>query len=207
MSKNIYLIFKRISDILISLLGIIIAIPLIAIVKILYILTGDFNSIFYVQKRVGKDGKVFKMYKFRSMYPDADKRLKELLKDKKYKQEWDANQKLSHDPRITKVGKFIRKTSIDEILQFVNVLIGDMSLIGPRPLIPGELDKHKGNHKLYESVRPGITGNWACHGRSATTYEKRLELEYFYAENISFLLDLKLFFMTFFIIFQHERVK
>ncbi len=205
--NGIYQIFKRMCDILISFVGIVISIPFIILIKILYILTGDFNSIFYVQKRIGKNGKIFNMYKFRSMYPDADIRLKELLKNKKYKQEWEANQKLDHDPRITKVGKIIRKTSIDEMLQFINVFKGDMSIIGPRPLVPGELDKHNGNHKIYESVRPGITGNWACHGRSATTYEKRLELEYFYAENISFLLDFKLFFLTFFIIFQHERVK
>ena len=119
-----------------------------------------------------------------------------LLKQKKYKEEWDKYQKLNDDPRITKVGKLLRKTSLDELPQFINVLKGDMSLIGPRPLIEGELDAHKGNHEIYESVRPGISGWWAANGRSATDYEKRLELEYYYCENCSLLLDIRCIFKT-----------
>ena len=119
-----------------------------------------------------------------------------LLKQKKYREEWEANQKLDNDPRITKIGKFIRATSIDEVPQFLNVLKGDMSLIGPRPLVEGELDAHKGNHEIYESVRPGITGWWACSGRSALDYDERLKLEYFYAENACLSLDIKCIFKT-----------
>lgn len=130
------------------------------------------------------------------MVPDADEVLKELLKKKRYKKEWDKSQKIENDPRITKVGKFLRKTSLDELPQFINVLKGDMSLIGPRPLVKGELDKYNGNHTIYESVKPGITGWWACNGRSATTYKKRLELEYYYVKNISLLLDVKCIFLT-----------
>ena len=125
------------------------------------------------------------------MVPNADEVLKELLKQKKYKEEWNKNHKLDKDPRITKIGSILRKTSLDEMPQFINVLLGHMSMIGPRPLVKGELDAHNGNHKIYESIKPGITGWWACNGRSDTTYKKRLELEYYYINNCSIMLDLK----------------
>ena len=157
--------------------------PIMIIVKISYIISKDYNSIFYTQTRIGKNGKEFKLYKFRSMIPNADEVLKQLLKKTKYKKEWERNQKFENDPRITKMGKVLRKTSLDELPQMINVLKGDMSMIGPRPLVKGELDSHNGNHQIYESVRPGISGWWAVNGRSATTYEKRLELEYYYCEN------------------------
>ena len=191
-----FLFIKRLFDIIVSFIGCIFLLPIIVIVKICNVFTGDFKSVFYKQKRIGKNGKFIYIYKFRSMVPNADEVLKELLKDKKYKEEWDLNQKFENDPRITKMGKILRKTSLDEAPQFINVLKGDMSLIGPRPLIEGELDAHKGNHELYESMRPGITGWWACNGRSATTYKKRLELEYFYLMNASLLLDIKCIFKT-----------
>ena len=159
-------------------------------------LHGDFQAILFRQIRIGKNGKEFALYKFRTMVPNAEQVLKELLKQEKYKKEWDLNQKLSKDPRITKMGNFLRKTSLDEIPQFINVLKGDMSLIGPRPLVRGELDAHHGNHELYERIRPGITGWWACNGRSATTYEERLKLEYYYVKNCSILLDVKCIFKT-----------
>ena len=136
------------------------------------------------------------IYKFRSMVYNADEVLKELLKDPKYRKEWDINQKFENDPRVTKIGKILRKTSLDEIPQFINVLKGDMSLIGPRPLVEGELDAHKGNPMVYQSVRPGISGWWAANGRSATTYEKRLELEYYYCKNCNLILDIKCVFLT-----------
>ena len=192
----IYLIIKRVFDILFGILGIIALVPVSLIVLIFNFLNKDYSSIFYTHTRIGKDGKEFKIYKFRSMVPNADEVLKKLLKQKKYKKEWDKNQKLENDPRITKIGRILRKTSLDELPQFINVLKGDMSLIGPRPLVKGELDKHKGDHAIYESVKPGITGWWACNGRSATTYEKRLELEYYYIKNMSLLLDIKCIFLT-----------
>lgn len=195
--KMCYLFVKRLFDIIISLIGIILLLPLTIIIKICYMVTGDFHSIFYTQKRVGKNGKIFKLFKFRSMVKNADEILAEKLKtDKKFKEEWDKYQKVDNDPRITKVGKLIRKLSLDECPQFINLLIGDMSLIGPRPLVPGELEKFNGNHKIYEAVRPGITGWWACNGRSATTYEERLALEYYYVKNCSLGLDIKCIFKT-----------
>jgi len=189
--KLAYLFIKRTFDIFVGLIGILFLIPLAIIIKIAYMLTGDNTSIFYKQKRIGKDGKTIYIYKFRSMIPNADKKLKKLLKIKKYKEEWDKNQKLSDDPRITKIGKILRKTSLDEFPQFINVLNGNMSLVGPRPLVEGELDAHDGNHAIYESVRPGITGWWACNGRSALDYKQRLDLEYFYVENACISLDIK----------------
>ena len=175
--KTLYFIIKRLFDIICSLIGCIFLLPIALIVKISYLLSGDTKTIFYKQKRIGKNGKFIYIYKFRSMVVNADEVLKELLKDPKYKKEWDENQKFENDPRITKMGKILRKTSLDEVPQFINVLKGDLSLIGPRPLVEGELDAHNGNHEIYEAVKPGITGWWAANGRSATTYEKRLELE------------------------------
>ena len=195
-NKVLYNIIKRTFDILVSLLGCLMLLPIMLIVKISYVLTKDYHSIFYTQTRIGKNGKEFKLYKFRSMIPNADEVLKEMLKKPKYKKEWAQNQKIENDPRITKIGNVLRKTSLDELPQLINVIKGDMSMIGPRPLVEGELDAHNGNHQIYESVRPGISGWWAVNGRSATTYEKRLELEYYYCENQSLVLDIKCIFLT-----------
>ena len=191
-----YRLTKRIFDIICACLGIIFMVPITMLVKICYMLSGDFKSIFFVQKRIGKNGKEFYLYKYRTMVPNAEDVLKKLLKQKKYKDDWNKNQKLDHDPRITKIGKILRKTSLDELPQMYNILYNDMSMIGPRPLVKGELDLHYGDHKLYESVKPGITGWWASHGRSAISYEERLELEYFYVRNRGLLLDIKCIFDT-----------
>lgn len=206
-SKRGYFAIKRLVDIMFSLIGMIFLLPIALVVKIMYLITGDFHSIFYTQKRVGRDGKIIHIYKFRSMVKNADEVLLELLKKPKYKKEWKANQKLENDPRITKIGNILRKTSLDEMPQFINVLKGDMSFIGPRPLVIGELDEHNGDHDIYESVRPGITGWWACNGRSDIDYEERLDLEYYYAKNCSILLDIKCFFKTIAVVFLKKGAK
>lgn len=187
--QSAYLIFKRFIDIVIGFFGMIILAPVSAIIKIAYLLSGDRAKIIYRQSRIGKNGKQIRIFKFRTMVPDADEALKELLKDEKIRAEWEANQKLSDDPRITKIGRFLRKTSIDELPQLINVLRGDMSLVGPRPLIIGELESHNGM-KLYQKVKPGITGWWGCNGRSNIDYRERLELEYYYVKNFSVYLDM-----------------
>lgn len=194
--KGIYNTVKRTIDICAGLIGTIFLLPIMMIVKIAYIKDGDHDSILFKQERIGKDGKKIYIYKIRSMVSNAQEILKEMLKEEKYREEWKKYQKFENDPRITKIGKFIRKTSLDEFPQFYNVLMGDLSLIGPRPLLNGELDEHNGNHEIYESVKPGITGWWGCNGRSATTYEERLELEYYYAKNCSIWLDIKCIFKT-----------
>ena len=202
-----YFLIKRLFDILFALIGCIFLVPITIILKIAFMCTGDFKTIFYRQKRVGKKGKIIKIFKFRSMIYNADEVLKEVLKDPKHKEEWDKNQKLENDPRVTKVGKIIRKTSLDELPQFINVLIGDMSLIGPRPLVEGELKKFGGNPDIYQKVLPGITGWWGCNGRSATDYKKRLDLEYYYCEHCNLWLDFKIVFKTIFVIFTRKGAK
>jgi len=203
----VYSFFKRLFDILVGVLGILLLIPVSIIVKVVNLINKDTAPIFYSHTRIGKNGKEFKLYKFRSMVPDADEVLKKMLKQKKYADEWKKNQKFENDPRITKVGNFLRKSSLDELPQFINVLLGHMSLIGPRPLLKGELDEHNGSHEVYESVRPGITGWWACNGRSAITYEDRLNLEYYYIKNQSFLLDIKCIFKTIAVVINRKGAK
>ena len=162
--------------------------PVALTVKLACLISGDKAKIIYRQERIGKNGRRIRIYKFRSMIPNADEKLNELLKDEKYRTEWEANQKLSDDPRITRIGKFLRKTSIDELPQLINVIKGDMSIVGPRPLVAGELEQH-GGMKLYQQVKPGITGWWGCNGRSNIEYRERLELEYYYVRNFSVYLD------------------
>ncbi len=197
----IYACVKRLSDIIISLVGLVFLIPLTFIIKLVYICTGDFHSVFYTQERIGKNGKPFKILKYRSMVPNADEVLAKLLKQKKYRKQWEEFQKLDDDPRITKVGKVIRKGSIDEFPQFINVLLGQMSMVGPRPLIPGELKEHGGKAKdieKYQSVKPGVTGYWAMRIRSdnSSDYNERLKLEYYYIDNCSPVLDIRILFHT-----------
>lgn len=195
-STYITSIIKRMIDICAGLVGTIILVPLTLVIYIANRICGDKGPVFYTQDRIGKDGKIFKMLKYRSMVCNSAEILEELLKDEKYKKEWDMYQKFENDPRITKVGKILRKTSLDEVPQFINVLKGDMSLIGPRPLIEGELEAHEGNPELYESVRPGVTSYWAVNGRSDVTYGERLSLEYYYVNNMSLALDIKCIFKT-----------
>lgn len=204
--QKVYFVFKRILDILFGLVGCICLLPVMLFVKIVSLASGDKASIFYTQKRIGKNGKEIKIFKFRSMVTNSAEILEELLKDEKYRAEWEANQKFENDPRITKIGKFLRKTSLDEVPQFINVLKGDMSLIGPRPLVPGELEEH-GGLKLYNMIRPGITGWWGCNGRSNIEYKERLELEYYYVKNCSFYLDILCVIRTVFAVLERDGAK
>lgn len=193
-----YLAVKRLFDIIVSLIGIVFLIPFIIIIKISYIINKDLESIFFTQDRIGKNGKIFKLYKFRTMVPNADEVLFKLLKEnKKIAEEYNKNKKLKDDPRITKAGKFIRKYSIDELPQLINILKGDMTFIGNRPYLPREKEDMD---KYYEDIiktKPGLTGYWQVSGRSNTTFKKRLELERYYSNNKSLKLDIKIFFLTF----------
>lgn len=193
--RKFYFLIKRIFDILFSFIMIIPLFLLMILIKSIFILTGDFKSIFYAHTRIGKDGKTFKLYKFRSMIANAEEELEIVLDNGKFSEEWNKYQKLEDDPRITKIGKILRKTSIDEFPQFINVLLGDMSIVGPRPLAKGELEYHNGD-EIYQKVKPGITGWWACNGRNDIDYSKRLEFEYYYVKNCSLSLDIKVLFKT-----------
>ena len=193
--QMVYLWIKRLIDILLGAAGVVLLGPLSVLVKIAYLLGGDKAKILYSQLRVGQDGEKIRIWKYRTMVPDAEARLKEMLKDENYRKEWEANQKFVNDPRITKIGRILRKTSLDEFPQLINVLIGNMSLVGPRPLVEGELEAHSGL-KLYQRVKPGITGWWGCNGRSNIDYRERLELEYYYVKHCSLYLDLLCIFRT-----------
>lgn len=193
--QSVYRVVKRLLDILFGGIGCLFLLPAMGLIKLAYLMDHDHAPILYSHMRVGQNGRSFKLYKFRSMCPDADEMLRQMLTEEHYRREWELNQKFENDPRITKVGRFIRKTSIDELPQLINVLKGDMSLIGPRPLIEGELEQH-GGLKLYQKVKPGITGWWACNGRSNINYRERLELEYYYVKHYSLYLDLMCLFRT-----------
>jgi len=162
--------------------------------------TGDFTSIFYTQERIGKNGKSFKLYKFRSMVHNADEILEEMLKDPKINEEYKKNMKLPNDPRITKVGKLIRKTSIDELPQFINVLKGDMAVIGNRPYLPREKQDMGKYYKEIIVSRPGITGYWQTAGRNNISFRQRLKLESYYSSHMNLILDFKIFVMTFYVV-------
>lgn len=196
--RYFYLSVKRIFDVICSLIGCLFLIPLAIIVKISYVLLGDFNSIFFIQKRIGVDGEEFNFFKFRTMVPNADEMLFDTLRqDKILAEEYEKNKKLKNDPRITKAGKILRRTSLDELPQLINVLIGDMSLIGNRPYMPRE---KKDMGKYFDDIvktKPGITGYWQVSGRENASFKKRLELESYYSNHRSLCLDMKIFFKTF----------
>lgn len=197
--KTIYLFTKRIFDIFFSSLGLIILSPLFIIIVIL-IKKEDSGQVLFTQERIGKNGKLFKLYKFRSMVNNADKILEDLLKNPKIEKEYKRNMKLTNDPRITKIGNILRKTSIDELPQLINVLKGDMSLIGNRPYLPREKKDMKHYYEEIIKTKPGITGYWQVNGRSETTFEERCKLESHYSKNMNLKLDIKIFFLTFYVV-------
>ena len=204
----IYHFIKRLFDILLSLLGIIFLIPIALIVKISYMLHGDFTKVLFSQKRIGKNGKEFNFYKFRSMVSNADEVLFKLMKENpKIKKEYTINKKLRDDPRITKVGKILRKTSLDELPQVINVLKGDMAIIGNRPYLPREKEDMGKSFDKIVKTKPGLTGYWQVSGRSDTTFEKRLELESFYSDNCGLKMDIKIFFKTFSVVLGKKGAK
>jgi lipopolysaccharide/colanic/teichoic acid biosynthesis glycosyltransferase len=196
---------KRIIDIIAGGLGIIFLIPIIIFVKIASICLREKGSIFYTQERIGKDGKNFKIYKFRSMVKNADEILEELLeKDEEAAREFKLNKKLKNDPRLTKLGRFLRRTSIDELPQVINVFKGDMSLVGPRPYLPREKEDMGGYYDYIIRSKPGITGLWQVNGRSNTTFDKRIWLDRQYNREKSLKTDAKILLKTVTCVFRGE---
>ena len=191
-----YRFIKRTLDIFFAILGIILLIPVTIIVKIATLLSGDKKSIFYSHVRIGQHGKEFKLYKFRSMVPNADEVLEELLKDKKIAAEYNKNKKLKNDPRITKIGKILRKSSLDEIPQFINILKGEMSLVGNRPYLPREKEDMGKYYTDIIKTKPGLTGYWQVSGRNDVTFKYRLKLEQYYSNNYGMKMDLTIIFKT-----------
>ena len=192
-SKINYMSVKRVFDLVISTIGLIVLSPIFLILAIIVKLDSK-GPVFFAHTRYGKNGKKFKMYKFRTMYENAQDMINDFTPEQM--KEWKENFKLQDDPRITKVGKFLRKTSLDELPQIVNIMKGDLSIIGPRPVIEEELKKYGENKEKFLSVTPGLTGYWQANGRSSTTYEQRMEMELYYIDHISPKLDFKIFFKT-----------
>lgn len=198
---SFYLFFKRAVDIIGSSLGLIVLSPFFLIIAIA-IKIDDKGTAFYKHKRVGQFGKELYIYKFRSMKMNADK-LEEMLTPQElevFKSEF----KLENDPRITKVGKFLRKTSLDELPQLLNILKGDLTLIGPRPIVEEELENYGEDAQKLLSVKPGLTGYWQAYARNDAVYAtgERQKMELYYVDNRNFVLDVKIFFMTFVSVFR-----
>lgn len=192
-----HLLIKRILDIVFSLFALILLSPIFLLIAFAIRSTSKGKAI-YSQIRIGRGGIGFSCYKFRTMYQNADQRLKEVLENDSAKQkEWEECHKLKNDPRITSLGTFLRKTSLDELPQFWNVLKGDLSVVGPRPVVQEEILKHFG-YKAQKilSIRPGLTGLWQISGRSDISYTKRIALDEDYVDNRTLLLDLKIIALT-----------
>lgn len=189
---NRYELIKRSLDIFGAVIGIILTLPVMIILLSFYFFGENKGKVFFKQKRIGKNGNEFHIYKFRSMVVDAERKLKE--NQDLYKKYVENNFKLEQDedPRITKFGKFIRKSSLDELPQFINVLKGDMSLVGPRPVVLEELDEYGNKKTEFLSVKPGVTGYWQVCGRSNVGYPERVDIELYYVNNKSLYFDIQI---------------
>ena len=188
-----YDILKRFIDIIIGTIGLIVCIPIFIIIGIAIKIDSK-GPVFFKHKRIGKHGKKLEIYKFRTMIENAEEAMKNFTEEQK--KEFAENFKLENDPRVTRVGKILRKTSLDELPQIINILKGEMSIIGPRPVVRSELEKYGSNQDKFLSVAPGLTGYWAANGRSDVSYEERMALELYYVNNRSLILDMKIFFKT-----------
>ncbi|MCI6459012.1 MAG: sugar transferase [Clostridium sp.] len=191
--KKVYLAIKRLIDIIGSLIGIILLSPLYIIIAILIKFDSP-GKVVFGHTRKGKGGKDIKVYKFRTMYSNASEIFESFTPEQK--EEYYKNFKLDNDPRVTKLGGFLRKTSLDELPQLFNILKGDMTIIGPRPIVEKEISKYGDKAEKLFSVVPGLAGYWQANGRSDTTYEERVEMDMYYIDNMSFWLDAKILFQT-----------
>ncbi len=197
-------IIKRVFDMLLSLLLLLVTWPIFIFMALLVRIDSK-GPILYTQKRLGQDGELFDSYKFRTMYENADAILQELLdKDDEARQEYQIYHKLAQDPRVTRVGKILRRFSLDEMPQFINVLKGDMNLIGPRSYLPRELPAMGASANVILKVRPGITGWWQVMGRNATSFKERLHLDEYYISNWSIWLDIYIMIKTLWVLIRAE---
>lgn len=191
-----YKLCKTVLDFLFSIFFLIAFLPIFIIISFLIKLSSR-GPIFFLQERIGKNNIPFKCIKFRTMHPEAKDILENLLmNDEKLKMEFEQNHKIKNDPRITTIGQFLRKTSLDELPQFINVLKNEMSIVGPRPIVNKEKKKYGKNLKKVLSVKPGITGLWQVSGRNNLTYKTRVKLDLNYTENYSLLMDIRILIRT-----------
>ena len=199
--KYFYKIIKTIFDLFFSSIILIVGLPIFLIIASLIKLSSR-GPIFYFQERIGKNKKTFNCIKFRTMHPEAEDILENLItNNEKLRKEFEETHKLKNDPRITNIGKFLRKTSLDEIPQFLNVIKMEMSIIGPRPIVKNEIQKYGESYNKVISLKPGITGLWQVSGRNNLSYKRRVILDCLYVDNISPLLDLRIIIRTFGVIF------
>ena len=189
----VYNFFKRSFDIISASIGILFLLPLFIVLAILVKLDSK-GPIFFSHKRIGKNGKIIGIYKFRSMVSNSEEIFKNFTEEQK--KEFEKNFKLDDDPRITKIGGFLRKTSLDELPQLLNIIKCDMSVVGPRPIVRAEVEKYGVCADKLFSVKPGLTGFWQANGRSDTTYEERVQMDMYYIDNRSFLLDIRIILKT-----------
>ena len=194
---KVYKLTKYLFDILFSLLILFTFFPLLIVISLLIKLSSR-GPIFFLQERIGKNNVPFKCIKFRTMYPEAKDILKNLLnKDEKIKKEFEETHKIKNDPRITTIGKLLRKTSLDELPQFINVLRNEMSIVGPRPIVRAEKKKYGKDLIKLLSIKPGITGLWQVSGRNNLTYKKRIMLDINYVKNYNLIMDIRILIRTF----------
>ena len=203
-NKPVYDFVKRFSDIICSAIAIILLSPFFIIISILIKATSE-GPVIFVHKRVGKNGKEIGIYKFRSMVMNAEELIEKFTPEQK--EEFQKNFKLKDDPRITKIGKFLRKTSLDELPQLFNILKGDLSIVGPRPIMDVETEIYGEYRDMLLSVKPGLTGFWAANGRSDTSYKRRRAMEIYYVKNRSLLFDIKIILKTVISVFKGEGAK
>ena len=195
-SLNFYKVLKKFLDFLFSLFFLITCIPIFILISLLIKLSSR-GPIFFLQERIGRNNTTFKCIKFRTMHPEAKDILENLLmKDSKVRIEFEKTHKIKNDPRITTIGKLLRKTSLDELPQFINVLRNEMSIVGPRPIVNKEKKKYGKHLKKVLSIKPGITGLWQVSGRNNLTYKTRVKLDLNYAKNYNFLMDMRIIIRT-----------
>ena len=204
MDKLTYRVSKKGFDYLVSALLIVVVSPVILLVAVVIKITSK-GPVLYCQKRVGKYGKEFNMYKFRTMVINAEAILQDKInKNADFRAEWEKYQSVARDPRITKIGKILRRTSLDELPQIFNVLKGEMSLVGPRPIVQEEVPRYGKHIKKYYSVKPGITGLWQVSGRSDISYSERVALDVEYVVNRNLLKDIQILIKTFDVVFRKK---
>ena len=199
--KDSYKIIKTIFDLFFALIFLVVGSPIFISIALLVKLSSR-GPIFFLQKRIGKNKKTFNCIKFRTMHPEAEDILENIMvNNEDLRKEFEENHKLKNDPRITNIGKFLRKTSLDEIPQFLNVIKMEMSIVGPRPIVKKEILKYGKSYKKVISIKPGITGLWQVSGRNNLSYKRRVILDCLYVDNMSPIIDLRIIIRTFGVIF------
>ncbi len=202
--RKLYLMAKRLLDIVVASIGLAVMFLPMALILLLIWLESPGSPV-YVHHRIGKNGEPLPLLKFRSMRKDADKLIQYFTPEQK--KEWEKNFKLDNDPRITRIGKFLRQSSLDELPQLINVLRGELSIVGPRPVVAKELEQYGGNKTKFLSVTPGLTGYWQAYARSTCSYEERMKMELFYVEHACFWWDIKIMFATVGAVLQRRGAK